>query len=537
MKYFRNLVIFSLILLMFWGCGKSRKWIKDISLDEIEAHIRFLSDDLLEGRLVGSKGLATAALYQENFFRGLGLDPAFGNEYRQPFDLKGTMPDKNASLEVFSENTNLQFNISKDFVLGSEREDCPYGVEGELVYCGYLIQAPERNWNDIKNIDLKGKVLLVEVNEPGNYPGGIFDGEDMTYYGRWTYKFEKASQLGATGILIIHNTKGAAYGWEVVQNSWAGESFFLPDKENNLFFHGWIHGDAAEKILNAAGLDRIALAAQAEKEDFKPVPLGLSVRVRQKSEFYSVSTVNISAILKGKNKKVRDQYVILSAHYDHLGRDPQKEGDQIYNGAVDNCSASASMLSLARYYSQCPEALRVNLVFVAVTAEEEGLLGSDYFVRHLPFPKSSVLANLNFEMTNVWGETEDVYSIGGRHSDLDDICRLAAERIDLRYIPERGANFGFFFRSDQLSFARAGIPAVWLHEGITSKGEDKAFIQKKRDKYQRYRYHKVADEIEKDWDLSGTVQITRWAQEIISLLSDGNKLPRFKQSSSFRRED
>jgi len=195
------------------------------------------------------------------------------------------------------------------------------------------------------------------------------------------------------------------------------------------------------------------------------------------------------------------------------------------------------MLSLARYYSQCPEALRVNLVFVAVTAEEEGLLGSDYFVRHLPFPKSSVLANLNFEMTNVWGETEDVYSIGGRHSDLDDICRLAAERIDLRYIPERGANFGFFFRSDQLSFARAGIPAVWLHEGITSKGEDKAFIQKKRDKYQRYRYHKVADEIEKDWDLSGTVQITRWAQEIISLLSDGNKLPRFKQSSSFRRED
>jgi len=382
---------------------------------------------------------------------------------------------------------------------------------------------------------LSGKVLIVEVNEPGNYPQGIFEGEDMTYYGRWTYKFEKASELGATGVLIIHNTKGASYGWEVVQNSWSGESFFLPDKENRLFFQGWLHEGAAEMALQAAGYEREEFFEQAEKPDFKPIPLGLRVRVRQRPTFRSVESENVAGLLRGKHKKFKNRYIILSAHYDHLGRDPSREDDQIYNGAVDNCSATASMLALARYYAQQPENLRVNLVFLGATAEEEGLLGSDYFARHLPFPESSVLANLNFELTNVWGETEDVYAIGAKHSDLEDYCRIAAENLRLEYIPERGGNFGWFFRSDQLSFVRAGIPAVWLHEGITSKGEDKDYILKKRDEYQKYKYHQVSDEIEKDWDLKGAVQIARWAREIISLLSEAKELPRFKETSSFRR--
>ena len=536
MKNIKAVILLCLILTFFLSCGRSDSGIRPITANEIEAHIRFLSDDLLEGRSVGSRGLDVAVLYQENYFRSLGLEPLFEGSFRQSFDLKGSLPDRKASLEVFSDQESLGFKTLEEFVVNSQREDCPEGVEGELVYCGYLIQAPERDWDDIKGADLKGKILLVEVNEPGNAPGGIFDGEDMTYYGRWTYKFEKASELGATGILIIHNTRGASYGWEVVRNSWSGESFYLPDRETRLFFQGWINGKAAERALGLAGLERQALAVRAEEKDFAPVPLGLRVRVRQKPQFRTIATENVAGLIRGKHKHRKDRAIILSAHFDHLGKDPGEEGDLIYNGAVDNCSATASMLALARYFSHRPEKLKVDLVFLAATAEEEGLLGSDYFARHLPLPKSSVLANLNFEMTNVWGETEDVYGIGARHSDLDDYCRQAAENLGLTYIPERGGRFGFFFRSDQLSFARVGIPAVWLHEGIISKGDDKDHIRIKREEYQTQKYHKVIDEIEDDWDLRGTIQMTKWAQEIISLLSEAEDMPQFKPTSSFKRD-
>ncbi len=518
------------------SCRKNAGDFDPISAEEIAGHIRFLSDDLLKGRAIGSFGLEVAALYHESIFQGLGLEPAFEGNYRQQFDLTGSLPDPQATLEFFSDDVQIGGTNLDDFVVNSQREDCPEGVEGELVYCGYLIQSPERDWDDIKGLELKGKVLLVEVNEPGNYPGGIFDGEDMTYYGRWTYKFEKASELGAAGTLIIHNPKGAAYGWGVVKNSWSSENFFLPGTENRLFFQGWVAGDKAAEVLSAVGLDHNELLVSAAEKDFKPVPLGLKARVRQKPGFRSVSTENIAAVLKGQHRKRQDRYIILSAHYDHIGFDPKLDGDQIYNGAVDNCSASAAFLALARYYSQRPEELKVNLIFAAVSAEEKGLLGSDYFARHLPVPQSYILANLNFEMTNVWGEVEDVYAIGGKHSDLDEICAQAAGNLGLEYIPERDGELGYFFRSDQLSFARAGIPAVWLHEGITSKGSDKNYVLKKNQEYRRVKYHKVTDEIENDWDLSGTVQITRWAREIISLLSEVENFPRFKSTSSFKRK-
>ena len=537
MKKIKSGIVFLVIVSLLAGCRKPAQRIKPIIPQEIEAHIRFLSHDLLEGRAVGSRGLALAALYQENFFRSLDLEPLFGGSFRQPFDLEGSFPDSRAKVEIFGGEESIQLQIIEDFVVNSFREDCPEGVEGELVYCGYLIQAPEREWDDIKGADLKGKVLLVEINEPGNYPGGIFDGEDMTYYGRWIYKFEKAAELGATGIFIIHDTKGASYGWEVVRNSWSGERFFLPDREQRLFFQGWLHGEAAESVFATAGMNHPELLARAEDKEFEPIPLDIGVRVRQKPEFRTVSTENVGALLRGKHRKAKDRYVILSAHYDHLGKDPAKEGDQIYNGAVDNSSASACLLALARFYSQQPETLKANLIFLAANAEEEGLLGSDYFACHLPVPHSSVLANLNFEMTNVWGETENLYAIGAKHSDLDDFCRQAAENLKLGYIPERLAQLGYFFRSDQLSFARAGIPSVWLHEGIISRGDDKDYIIRKNEEYRREMYHQVTDEIREDWDLRGTVQIARWAQEIISLLAEAEELPRFKASSSFRRKD
>ena len=530
--------LFLLLFTGIFGCRGRAHESGAITPAEIESHIRFLSDDLLEGRAVGSPGLDVAALYHESVFRGLGLEPAFpGESYYQPVTLYGSLPDPGAELEFVSQTGALKPRYLEEFLVNSQRRDAPHGVEGELVYCGYLIQAPERDWDDIKGMNLKGKVLLVEINEPGNVPGGIFDGEDMTYYGRWTYKYQKASELGATGILIIHETKGAAYDWNVLRNSVSGESLYLPDVVNNLYFQGWIHGGAAQRVLGEAGFDHAELKARAARQDFAPVPLGISTRVRQQPRFRSVESQNVAGILRAAHRDRKERTIIFSAHYDHFGRDPDLEGDQIYNGAVDNCSASAALLALARYYSDHAGTLKSDLLFVAVTAEEAGMLGSDYFARHLPVDRSTVSANLNLEMTNVWGETEDVYAIGGYQSDLGEICARAAENLGLAYIPEQNAELGYFYRSDQLSFVRAGIPGVWLHEGITSRGPvEKDYILRKNREYRSRHYHKVSDEIEQDWDLAGTVQITDWARAIVDILQDMETLPRFKPTSSFRRE-
>jgi Zn-dependent M28 family amino/carboxypeptidase len=518
------------------ACQGSSKRVEPITVDELAAHIRYLASDQLEGRAVGTTGIELAAQYHEDYFRTMGLTPAFGGSYRQTFRLKGSRPDPAAALEVSGPGGVLLTPVLGDeFVIETAREDAPAESAGELVYCGYLIQAPERNWDDIKGFDVAGKVLLVEINEPGNRPGGVFDGEDMTYYGRWTYKFEKAEALGAAGVLIIHNTKGAAYGWDVLRASWGNESFFLPDRAPQLLFEGWVQGDTAGRVLAAAKLDLGALRARAETPEFTPVPLGLTAKVRQHREFHEVNGTNVAGIVRARHPAAAKRTIVLSAHYDHFGRDVTLEGDQIYNGAVDNCSASAELLALAGFFAQRPERLKDDLCFVAVTAEEQGLLGSDYFARHLPFAAADVVADINFEMGNVWGETEDVFAVGGRQSDLDGVCREAAEKLGLRYIPERNGELGFYYRSDQLSFARAGLPGVWLSQGITSRGPDKGLIMKKFQDYRATKYHKVTDEIQPDWDLRGMLQILDWAREIVGLLQDRKELPQFAPTSAFKR--
>jgi Zn-dependent M28 family amino/carboxypeptidase len=517
------------------ACGGAAFEPLPVTEEEVLAHIRFLSHDLLEGRGLGSRGIELAALYHEEFFRLFGLEPFFGSSYRQTFELRGSLPDRTASFQAVSGVNRIVPVLHDDFVVQSVREDVPGEISGELVYAGFLIQAPERNWDDIKGADLSGKILLCEINEPGNRPGGIFDGEDMTYYGRWPYKFEKAAELGAAGVLIIHNTRGAAYGWDVVRNSFVREKFFIPNAVQAPGFQGWIQGNLAARIVSAAGLDLAALREKAETEAFAPVPLGFTGTVRQKPAFRSIEATNVAGLIRAGHRKASDRTVVLTAHYDHLGKDESLPGDQIYNGAVDNCSASASLLALASYFAQRPEDLKINLVFAAVTAEEELMLGSEYFVRNLDIPNAKIAANINFEMTNVWGETEDVFAIGAAHSDLDEVCRRAAERLDLRYIPERNAHLGFFFRSDQISFARGGVPGVWLHQGIVSRGEDKGYALRKFEEYQKTKYHQVTDEIGDDWDLRGTLQIIAWAREIVRILGEDDRIPDFKPHSAFRR--
>jgi Zn-dependent M28 family amino/carboxypeptidase len=522
-------------LLAVWSCQGSRDRMDAITVDEIAAHIRYLSSDQLEGRAVGTRGIELAAQYHEDYFRRLGLQPAFGTSYRQTFPLKGSRPDPQASLQIAGPGVALAPVLWDEVVLRTEREDCPAAATGELVYCGHLVQAPERQWDDLKGMDVTGKVLLVEVNEPGNRPGGVFDGEDMTYYGRWPYKYEKATELGAAGVLIIHDTKGAAYGWDVLRASWANESFFDPDRNPRLLFEGWIGGETADRILAAAKLDRKVLRDRAETPEFAPVPLGLTATVRQHRVYRTVDGVNVAGIVRAGHPEATKRTIVFSAHYDHFGKDETLGGDQIYNGAVDNCSASAALLATAGYFAQRPDKLKNDLCFVAVTAEEQLVLGSAYFARHLPFPMDAAVANINYEMTNVWGETEDVYAIGARHSDLDAIAAEAAAKLGLRYTAERNGELGFFYRSDQISFARAGIPAAWLSQGIVSRGADKGLVQRKFEDYRATKYHKVTDEIQADWDLRGTLQLTDWALGIVALLQERADLPQFVPTSSFKR--
>lgn len=510
---------------------------RPITAAEVEGHLRFLADDLLEGRGMGSRGLELAALYHEATFRALGFEPAFDDSYRQPFTLRGSTPDREPTLALPTEGEPVTFTPWEQFVLGTHRDDVEPQLEGELVYAGHLIDAPEHDWDDLGEADLRGKILLVEINEPGNEEGGIFEGTAMTYYGRWTYKFEKASELGALGVLIIHTLSGATYDWSVVRNSWSKEDVFVPGQHLGVGFYGWVTEAVGEQLLSASGEDADELRQRAQTREFEPVPLGVRLRVAQEPTFRELEAENVGGLLRGTHPERRDRTVVVTAHFDHLGRDPELEGeDQIYNGAVDNCTASATMLALARRLADEREALGLDVLFLALSAEEVGLLGSRSFTAHPPVPIDQIWANLNLEMTSPWIATRDVYAIGAGHSELDAVAGEAAGRLDLEYLPEQGREHGFFFRSDQMSFARAGVPAVWLHEGPTAVGDDPEAVTRAAEQFRSERYHQVSDELDEGWPLDGAVQIARWARQIIHVLDERTERPTYLESSYFARD-
>lgn len=503
-------------------------WAQPISVSELEAHIRFLADPVTQGRGLGSEGLEIASMYIESQFREAGLEPAFDGSYRQPFELLGSTPDPEAKLDLPGTS---ELNFGQDFVVFTSHRERPEELSGELVYAGYLIDAPEREWSDIKDGDLKNKVLLVEVNEPGNEEGGIFEGPVMTYYGRWTYKYEQAARLGARGVLLIHNDKRATYGWGVVKNSWSLEGFTIPSESLGSPFEGWITEDVARAVFKEAGLDYSKLLQQAETSEFKPVSLNQKASLKFSPEFRTVETSNVGGFLPARTGDPKEApTIVVTAHHDHIGM--SKDGD-VYSGVVDNTSATSVLLSLARYFAEETE-LPVNLLFVAVSAEEQGLWGSRYLAANPPVPKEKIWANINLEMTNIWGPTKDVYAIGADQSELDEVARKAAEQIGLQYIEELDKENGFFFRSDQFSFARAGIPGLWPHEGPTSDGN----VLQKRKNYRAQHYHQTSDSLAvqgAEWNLEGTLQIADWVVAMVEVLARSSERPEWVEGSAFSR--
>ncbi|QRN94306.1 M20/M25/M40 family metallo-hydrolase [Archangium violaceum] len=505
--------------------------------EDLQAHVSFLASDLLEGRGPGTRGDALAQQYIATQFQLLGLKPAGTNgSYLQPLELVGmTGHPKTLSFTSGSSRAELQYH--DDFIATSGAQAAEAVLrESELVFVGYGIQAPEYEWDDFKGKDLRGKTLVILNNDPEDDPT-LFGGKARLRYGRWDYKYEQAAKTGAAGALIIHTTPSAGYSWQVVQTSWSGEQFELPalGEKPRLQVKGWMTDEATRRVLQLAGRDLDVLRAAAQKRDFQPVPLGVTVSTRFANQVRRRPTANVLGLLPGSDPKLSREVVLYSAHHDHLGlKEDAKPGeDAIYNGAVDNASGVAAMLEVARAFSRLPKAPPRSILFAAVAAEEQGLLGSQYLAEHLPVPPGRVAANINIDGLNIHGRTRDVTVIGLGKSSLDSVLvamvRAQGRIVKADQLPDRG----FFYRSDQFNFARLGVPAAYFSSGMDFIGRPPGWGKERREKWEAQHYHQPSDELTPDWDFSGAVEDVQLFFLLGANVARTRELPRWNKGDEF----
>jgi Zn-dependent M28 family amino/carboxypeptidase len=514
--------------------------------DRLLNHIRVLSSDEFEGRGPGSKGEKLTIKYLEDQYRSAGLEP--GNPdgtYLQSVPLVGITPDSNMKFTLTGHGRTLQPKFQDDFVAWSKRMTETSGIDADMVFVGYGVQAPEFQWDDFKGMDVKGKMLVVLVNDPpvpdpadpSKLDSKIFGGSAMTYYGRWTYKFEKAAQLGAAGCVIIHQTDRAGYPWEVVRNSWSGVQFDLasPDKNmGRLAVESWITLDFATKLFHAAGQDLDKLIASAARRDFKPVPLGMRAKLSIHNSLQTIDSHNVIAKLTGSDPNLKNSYVIYTAHWDHFGIGPEVNGDKIYHGAVDNASGSAALLEMARAYKALPTPPRRTILFLSVTAEEQGLLGSQYYVEHPLYPLARTVLDINMDGMNVAGRTKDIVQIGRGVSTLDDVVEAVATELGRVVKLDPEPEKGLYYRSDHFEFAKNGIPAFDPDAGVEYIGKPDGWGLEDRRKYTAERYHKPADKIQPGWDLSGAVQDAQLFFLVGYRVANDPHIPEWKPGAEFK---
>ncbi len=514
--------------------------------DRILGHIRTLSSDEFEGRGPGSKGEQLTIRYLEDQFRAEGLEP--GNPdgtYLQNVPLVGITPDPGMKLALTGHGKTLEPKFQNDFVAWSKRVTETSTIDADMIFVGYGVQAPEFQWDDFKGADVKGKVLVVLINDPpvpdpndsSRLDPKTFGGLAMTYYGRWTYKFEKAAQMGAAGCVIIHQTDRAGYPWEVVRNSWSGTQFDLatPDKNmGRLAVESWITSDFATTLFRTAGQDLDKLIAAAARRDFKPVPLGIRAKLTIHNSLKTLDSHNVIAKLTGSDPDLKNTYVIYTAHWDHFGIGPEVNGDKIYHGAVDNASGAAALLEIARAYKALRTPPRRTVLFLSVTAEEQGLLGSRYYVEHPLCPLARTALDINMDGMNVGGQTRDIVQIGRGASTLDDVvdavARLQGRVVKMDPEPEKG----FYYRSDHFEFAKNGVPAFDPDEGVDFIGKPEGWGLEERRKFTAERYHKPADKIQPDWDMSGAVQDSQLYFLVGYQVANDSHLPEWRPGAEFK---
>lgn len=504
-----------------------------ISPSALRAHLAFLSDDLLEGRGTGERGGELTMRYLETQAQALGLRPGNGASYRQEVHIAG--------VRTLSETSDLVFNggaaplapqWAKEIVFGTGTTRTEVAMDGGLLFVGYGIQASEERWDDFKGVDCRGKVLVAMVNDPQptSAEPNRFGGKALTYHGRWTCKFEVARRLGAAGILLIHTTSSASYGWSVVENGWKGDRYQLAGEGNPL--QGWITEDFARRLFKAGGQDLDALRNAAERKDFRPVPLSLKLQGTLRSQVKQVVQANIAALVPGTDPRLRDELVIYSAHWDHLGRRTELEAagqDGIFNGAVDNATGVAGLLAMAKAAVKHP-AKRTQM-FLWVCAEEQGLLGSAAYAESPLWPLDKTAAVLNLDCMNWVGATKDIDLPGSQRTTLGVLGRKVAASLGLSVsVPEPDIS-GSYFRSDHFNFAKAGVPAFSIEAG-RDYVKDPAASRGKAGTY-RERYHQVTDAYDPAWDLAGMVQQARFTLALGLAVANGAALPAWKPGEAF----
>ena len=517
----------------------------DIDTDAVLAHTKTLSSDAFEGRAPGSKGEELTVNYLVDQFKKMGLEP--GNTdgtYLQNVPLVGITPAP-APLVFKKGPRQSRLQWKDDVVAWTKHVAQSASLEdSELVFVGYGVVAPEYDWDDYKGVDVKGKTLVMLVNDPpvpdpsnaSELDPKTFGGKAMTYYGRWTYKYEIGAQKGAAGVLIIHETGPAGYPFDVVQSK-VSEQFDLVTPDRNMgrvSIEGWITLDQGRKLLKMAGQDFDALKKQAATREFKPVPLGVTASMTITNKLRTIDSRNVIAKLEGGDPTLKHEYVVYTAHWDHLGVGPAIDGDSIYNGAEDNAIGTAGLLEIARAFTKLPMPPRRTILFLSVTAEEQGLLGSQYYSVAPIYPLSKTLADINMDGLNVHGRTKDLILVGFGASDLDEYAIDAAGEQGRVIHPDAEPEKGFYYRSDHFNFAKEGVPALDPDAGIEYVGKPADYGRRVKDDYTEHRYHKPSDVVLPDWDLSGAREDLRVFFAIGYRVAQASKFPEWKPGSEFR---
>jgi Zn-dependent M28 family amino/carboxypeptidase len=530
------------LILGLVGCtseqSRLRTALDSLTAQELSQDTKILSSDEFEGRGLASKGEDKTIQFLEQEFTKIGAQPGNGGSFVQEIPMVVITAEPGAKLGVKGNTTPLTFAASDEFVARTQRvaENVTL-VDSDIVFAGYGIVAPEYNWNDYAGLDVKGKTVIVLVNDPGYATGdpALFTGRAMTYYGRWVYKYEEAARQGAAGCFIVHETAPAAYGWGVVQTGWTGPRFNLLSPDNNMSrcaAEGWLQLDTARKVFDAAGMKYDELKAAAGKRGFKPVPMGLKANLTLKNAVKNVTSRNVIAYLPGS--EAPDECVIYMAHWDHFGLNPALPGDQIFNGAVDNATGTAALLELAKAFRAMGRAPRRSVVFLAVTGEEQGLIGSGYYAEHPVFPTVKTVAAINIDAMNVYGKMKDITVIGYGLSDLDAYIEAAAKEQGRTVMPDPTPEAGSYFRSDHFPFAKQGIPAVYPAAGTDSAEHGRDWTLGLRAKFTAEKYHKPTDEWDTNWDLSGAVDDLRLLFNVGYRLAQESTFPNWKEGTEYK---
>ena len=551
---FKNFKPLFLILFILAGCEKPlvgwNKHVhsddalnaqKSITAERLRQHISTLASDKFEGRFPGTIGEELTVKYLTETYEKLGLKP--GNpdgKWIQKATMTGVISEYKA--QFFNDDERWVMKVGIDIVGNSyQTKEFVNIKKTELVYCGYGVNAPEYGWNDFKGIDVKGKVIVVLVSDPpimknGEMDDSMFGGKAMTYYGRWSYKFEEGLRQGAAGVLVVHETQPAGYPFAVLQGGYDGEQLMIENPNvTPLAFQGWIPLSSVEKLFQMSGMNYQELKAAAVRPDFKAVALKATFTSKMTNSVRRFDSNNIVAKYEGTDPELKDEYIIYTSHWDHLGKNTKLEGDQIYNGANDNASGTGTIMAVAEAFSNLSEGSKRSVLFLAVTAEEQGLLGATYYSINPLIPLEKTVAVMNIDaMGNNYGKTKDLIVVGKGNSELDLVLEYAAAQDGKYLIPDAEPEKGFYYRSDHFAFAKQGVPALYVDGGLDVVGKGKDYGHKKKDEYTNIDYHAVSDEIKEDWDFSGMVEDARILFRVGYAIGQHNGWPQWSEGTEFK---